>query len=206
MQNFGKSAQKKQAVSGSQPHLALPSLRATHGRGARKGQTLSIDFIFSSSFFLLSVLFLLLVWGSLLNRIVQERASVRLEQSATFAISSLVETTGDPANWESIGQNQTKAIGLSSERGVLSNQKLAALQSYNIIGSNASQQNYTQVKQILGIGDLGVHMQVVQNNSTVFDFGEPRHAKNENITYDYVVSRQVIYNSSLAQLTLEVWK
>ncbi|MFA5106006.1 MAG: hypothetical protein WC506_03535 [Candidatus Micrarchaeia archaeon] len=175
-------------------------------RGCHRGQILSNDLVIALSVFMAIVLVSFYIWNLANEQIGSARQVNSVEQAALFASDSLVQSQGNPPDWEYYPLNSTVSIGLASERNVISQQKLDALQAYNSpTPPNNSQ--YERVKEILGVGGMGFHIGIEQGNGTAYSFGEgvPLHFNNSTVIA-YVVERPVAYNNTPSTLIVEAWQ
>ncbi|MBI5224983.1 hypothetical protein HY989_03865 [Candidatus Micrarchaeota archaeon] len=171
-----------------------------------RAQLFSFDLI-------LSVSILLLLFGitvSIFSRtdaVMKENAIEKeISQNGNYALSSLIETSGYPTNWEQLAftDSNAKALGLATSAGHLNPQKVGKFFEL----ANSNENNYLLTKRILGID-------FPSSNYTleIYDLeGEKVYsttfASNNAIANSYSIyafQRLALLNNQPVRLSLRIW-
>jgi hypothetical protein len=166
-----------------------------------RGQLFSFDFIFALSLIVFLFALSLFVSGSISTSINNSEQQRELKISAAFALSALLETPGNPSNWDYLQFTDTnvKAIGLSSKKNVLEKHKVE--QFFTLANSGVS--NYNQLKGMIGLNlpSTNFALTISSLNGTLFDtFIQP--PKNASI---YSQQRIGMLNDQVVTIKLRVW-
>jgi hypothetical protein len=182
-------------------------LRIDPAQPGRKAQLFSTDMIIAIMLFIL--IFISIVWaGDFINTKIQSRENGRVMAiMADYAISSLVETQGEPAGWQNLADaafNETnvKSLGLSlssTEPWVLDLTKIDRLAQLDSV-------KYETIKRILGL--RGANFEFLlrleqKDRPSGIRIGIEPLQDSQNII---LLSRQALINSSYSNLTLIIWE
>jgi hypothetical protein len=165
----------------------------------RKGQIFSFDLMVSVGIFLVAVLLLIALWVFVVDRIGAHDEELNMADAAIHASNQLLLTGGNPASWHILDFGNVNALGISDGRDNLNSEKLE-----RFIALNGT--NYTDVKEMLGVGSYEMYVEVSHLNGTkICEFGNSMK-ENETETANYVVERMALLNDSAVRVRLEVWK
>ncbi|MFH2105778.1 MAG: hypothetical protein ABII22_00830 [Candidatus Micrarchaeota archaeon] len=148
----------------------------------------SLDFMFSTFIFLIVFMYLILLYSNYVDKYNIEEVKRALESEALSASEILVKTQGVPYNWEK-NTSQIYSIGLANSENVLDGDKVSFISSLN----------YDLLKNYTGFSrDYYLRLKTI-SGTTVFEKG--------NSTGELSVSiiRTVIYNNSIARLTVRLY-
>ena len=192
---LGMAPRRASAISGSRSTApcGLPSKK-----NFRHGQIFSLEIMMTFSFFLAAVLIFMASWNSISASYARE-AKLRGMQTSLLGISDMfVMSQGDPRNWEIGSMENSSAFGLASYRGVLSPQKLAALQSLNA--------SYAQVKESMGAGQADIYIAVYNaNGGMLYSFGLPVGTLQAG-TITAGIQRLAMLDGSLVKVNIQLWR
>lgn len=110
----------------------------------QKGQTVLIDFFFASIVFLIVFFAVQTQWTQDFQQAKDKSASQDMQLAAYAIAESLVKTTGEPGNWETLPVSSIERIGLAQSTLSLDTQKVNAFKNLDL--------NYSAVKEILRAG------------------------------------------------------
>lgn len=173
----------------------------------RSGQLFSADLMIAIILFILILVSIIWV-GDFLNAKIKSREDSRVMGiMADYAISSLVETTGQPANWQnlsntSFNESFVSSLGLavsSTQPWVLDLSKADRLSQLNA-------SKYDTLKRILGLrgADYEFLFTIQQKDRPAgIQIGLQPDTDAQNII---ILTRQALMNNSYANLTLTMWQ
>lgn len=166
-----------------------------------KAQIFSLDMVIAAGIFILILLSAAALWSYAGEKISIEESRNDMEMIARNSMSSLVETKGNPVNWNDYEFNSTNiySLGIADEFLVLNESKITSLQS----------SNYDIAKMILGI--LGPDYEFIINIDTWngsaylddYEIGIPPNSTASDIV---VVERVVLLNNTWAKTRMKLWK
>ncbi len=166
----------------------------------KKGQAWSLDFIMMSMI-LIAILFTIIYsWNFISIRWNNITVYNRQYVAGLILSESLVSSSGNPPSWEYLNTTNTSTliqIGLTNERNKINTAKLDRL-------NNLSLQNYSFVKQVLGIQNYEFFINVsnLDRNVTLYSIGNITQEFNDTVSFE----RVGLYNDSIVFLRVEVWK
>lgn len=168
-------------------------------RGAKTGQVLSSEIVLAFSLFMFALLVFLLAWGLISNSYAQENYD-RQMQGALMGISdTAILSPGDPADWEITALQDANSFGLAQSRGVLSPQKLSALQSLN-------SSHYDTVRERMGAGRFELYIEAQSQGGTVgYRFGKPADLS-DSAVYSASVERLALLGGEPTVLKVQLWR
>lgn len=168
------------------------------GKNSSRGQLLSSEVVLAMCLFLGALIAFMLAWNTISASYAQEQAQ-RQMQSALVGISDMaVLSPGDPADWEVSSQAGANAFGLAQSPGVLSAQKLAALQALN--------SSYDDVREKMGAGPLELYIEVGDSaGAPRYGFGKPANLSDSGVD-SLSVERLALLGGSPATLWVQVWR
>ncbi|MEM3556122.1 MAG: hypothetical protein QXF56_05370 [Candidatus Micrarchaeia archaeon] len=176
----------------------------------RKAQLFSQDIIFA----IILALFLLSMWFVLRDRVLHSISTSNdrtlIDEAASNALSQLLETSGNPSNWNKLGiinDNTVWSIGLVSERNVIDSEKLEKFVDL----SNGD--NYTTIKRFIGLERESYEFNFTVyslDGSVLYNTTRSPSASYGNASYSTMnttalVERYALLNNSLVKLRLGVW-
>jgi len=166
---------------------------------AMKGQLLSTEVVLAFSMFLAALVVFLLSWSFISYSFASQEEELQMQLALSGISDALVLSPGDPSDWESTVKENASSFGLASEKNVLSDQKLSALQSLN-------QTQYDAVREKMGAGRHQVYIEARSGNGTLFySFGRKSGQMNGSIA-SVTSERMAILNDSIAILKVEIWR
>lgn len=174
------------------PRAVFPGSRAS------RGQIISAELVIASSIFLASLAVFLLAWNSIFFSYSEEKADQQMQLALLGISDTLVLSPGQPADWESGAMQNASAIGLADSKSVLSEAKLAALESLN-------SSYYTQVKESMGAGALDVFIRVSLGSEELYSFGRPADLSASSVSAASV-DRLAMLNGSVADVKVQLWR
>ncbi|MEK7540381.1 MAG: hypothetical protein AAB558_03975 [Patescibacteria group bacterium] len=118
----------------------------------QKGQTVLIDFFFASIVFLIVFFAVQAQWTQDLEAAKEKSVSQEMQLKAYAIAETLVKTTGEPDNWETLAISSVERIGLAQSTLSLDTQKVNAFKNLD--------QNYSAVKEILRAGQYDYFFQL----------------------------------------------
>jgi len=162
----------------------------------KKGQIFSADALLGMIVFLFALSIVFYYFGQISERDRVFTESFEMKTIAFNSLSSIVETKGVPENWESKELQDAKSFGLSSERNVLSLEKLEKFSEFTMQDSNA-------VRKILGLGKYDFSLAISDFNGAVV-FSASSSSSSKSVSFK--TSRLSLYNGSPAIVSLEAFK
>ncbi len=171
-----------------------------------KGQLFSFDLI-------LSISILLLLFGitvSVFSRsdaVMKEFAFEReISQNGNAALSSLIETSGYPSNWEQLAftDSNVKALGLASSANSLNSQKVGKF--FDLANSNEN--NYVLTKRVLGIDfpSANYTLEIIDlEGNSEYSTTFPINSQITNFYSIYAFQRLALLNEKPVKLLLKIW-
>ncbi len=167
-------------------------------KNGMKGQLLSSEIILAMCLFLGALIAFMLAWNAIFASYAQEQYD-RQMQVALVGISDMaVLSPGDPADWEISAQARANAFGLAQSPGVLSLQKLAALQSLN--------SSYDDVREGIGAGPFDLYIEADDSTGTArYSFGKAADPQDSG-TDSLSVERLALLDGSPATLKVQLWR
>jgi len=174
--------------------MSLKSRRAVerseeHG-AKRRAQGSIIDFLVGFIIFILVFFINFYTWNSIEIKLVNTEQKFYFDSSIHNAVESLITKSGEPINWED-NTSSVISLGLAIEDNVLSNEKLAALNTtdYSLL-----------VESVLSTGDYQIR---IKNDSTlVYITGITPPITTKIVTR---VERLVRINDSYYQFIFKGW-
>ncbi|MFC2143497.1 hypothetical protein ACFLQN_03795 [Candidatus Aenigmatarchaeota archaeon] len=91
----------------------------------KKGQIVSMDVLFAFMIFLIAIAFLMALWESRIDRLVENNDRNHLETLSLEIADRLIRTGGFPVDWET-DPNNLITIGLASNDRIIDEEKLEA--------------------------------------------------------------------------------
>jgi hypothetical protein len=163
-----------------------------------KGQLLSSEVILAMCLFLGALIAFILAWNAISSSYAREQYD-RQMQVALVGISDMaVLSEGDPADWEISAQSGASAFGLASAPGVLSPQKLSALQSMN--------SSYDSLRERMGAGPFELYIEAGDSFGTPrYSFGRAANPLDSGVD-SLSVERLALLDNSPATLKVQVWR
>lgn len=148
-----------------------------------------------------------LLWQGNLRHLDRERKVLEMKYTAVQVVDYLVSGPGNPIDWE-VALNPT-AIGLASERLVLSDAKVSRLPG--LPESGFDKLSYEAVKTYLNIANYEYYLKIEANGALLFESGQPNDVgtyiqsdyptKDARIAY----SRAVEYENKVGLMTLVLY-
>ncbi len=167
-----------------------------------RGQIFSFDFIFAVSVIVFLFAIALFISDDVAN-VINERDSQRdLQLASSTALSVLIETPGDPSNWNNMefSDSNVKSIGLVSQRNVLDEAKLRRF--YEIADENF--ENYTQLKRTLAIDLPSSNFSLIIYNASNFIIFETAYEPPSTADV-HSLQRLAIIDNKPATVNLRIW-
>lgn len=161
-----------------------------------RGQILSIEIMLTFSFFLASVMIFMVAWNAI-SLSYQEEAEERQLESSLIGISDMaVMSQGYPVDWEVGARENASAFGLAISRGILSPQKLSALQSLN--------SSYDRLREGMGAGSAELYMEVEGEAGRLYEFGRPLPSGPR--FHSASAERLAVLEGSLVKVKVHLWR
>jgi len=178
----------------------------------RKAQLFSEDIIFAIVLVLFTFSLWLILRDRVLSMISAGETRRQLDEATSDALSQLLETSGNPANWNqlsTIDETTVASIGIASSRNTLDSDKIDKF--INI--SNSEGSNYTTIKRLLGLDRAGYKFNFTISSLdgvTLYDVsrlpsGELGNASYASLNTTAFIERFALLNNSLVKVTLGVW-
>lgn len=164
-----------------------------------KGQILSLEIILSFSFFLAAVLIFAASWNAIYDSYTNE-AQLRQMQTSVVGIGDmLVMSQGDPEDWEFGVLENATSIGTASSPGILSAQKLSALQSLNA-------SHYDTLRERMGAGPADIYLEVqTVSGSPLYAFGIQPDLQNGSVN-TVGTERLALLDGELVKVKVQSWR
>lgn len=162
----------------------------------KKGQIFSADALLGMIVFLFALSIVFYYFGQISERDRGFTESFEMKTIAFNSLSSLVETKGVPENWEFAGIQDAKSFGVSSERNVLSPEKLEKFSEFTLQDANS-------VRKTLGLGKYDFSLKISDFNGVEVFLAS---SSNSSKSVSFKTSRLSLYNGSPAIVSLEVFK
>ncbi|MDO8647131.1 MAG: hypothetical protein Q7R70_01815 [Candidatus Diapherotrites archaeon] len=162
----------------------------------KKGQIFSADALLGMIVFLFALSIVFYYFGQISERDRAFTESFEMKTIAFNSLSSLVETKGAPENWEFAEIQDAKSFGVSSERNVLSPEKLEKFGEFTLQDANS-------VRKTLGLGKYDFSFKISDFNGIEVFLAS---SSNSSKSVSFKTSRISLYNGSPAIVSLEVFK
>ena len=174
----------------------------------RKTQIFSLDLLIAILAFLTILTTSIVVWDYTTESITTKEKRNDLEISALHALSSLIETTGNPANWSSLSLNNfnetnVKSLGLIRNDSLsLSHKGLWEIDSKKLNFLNSSTINTS--RKILGLHGYKFNLTLKKYNGSTFNYNysvsDNFLDKSEIVRY----SRFALFENTKAEIILKL--
>ena len=154
----------------------------------KKGQLLSMDFVFSLSIFLAILLISIVIWRNLNIQITQYEMHTDLENRILITSNLLIKTAGTPNDWENFDlateQDKIISLGLAKRENVLNKTKI--LKFLDI--------DYDDTKTLLGIPRYEFCIEIADMTDTpiILDGEEIKCDLSADIANLYSIKRTVL--------------
>lgn len=163
-----------------------------------KGQILSLEVIVTFSFFLAAILIFIVSWNAIFATYQQEAALRQMQTSLVGISDMLVMSPGDPADWEVNAMGSASSFGLATTRGILSRQKIIALQSLN--------SSYDSMRESMGAGISNLYIEVgTTSGVALYSFGRPFDPSDRDI-YSASADRLALLDGQLVKVRVQLWR
>ncbi len=160
------------------------------GSGARRGQSILIDFVAALFIFVVLLAYFIILWDSFSGRYVSRAIQEGLETRAMAVADQLVESPGQPFNWTAAPAS-AQSVGLAATPNKLEQGRVDALASLP----------YANAKQVLGM-DSDFLITIQDQNGTVYaSVGQSP----SNQTLVAQVLRYAILNGKTVSVTVETY-
>jgi hypothetical protein len=165
-------------------------------RNSRKGQY-ALELLVSAVAFSLILASSISGWRDLEFKRFSYSSQQERFSAGSNALWQLTQSPGEPSDWENYALNESfpSALGLAKSPGELDAAKLNALVQLG------SQDNYSLVKQKLGLYNRNFLLEVKAGNQTLYSFGAQLNDSSEKSVFSTFSS---INSSSLVQVLLSV--
>jgi len=166
----------------------------------QKGQMLSTEIVLAMVLFMASLTAFLFTWNSISSTYSQELQQRQLQVALTSISDQMVLSTGDPQDWEFSTLQDSNSFGLAQSRGILSPQKLSALQTLNA-------SYYDQVREGMGAGRFDLYMETVDvaSGEVLYRFGKMVD-RSEIYQASASIDRLALMNNSMVRLRVQLWE
>lgn len=174
-----------------------------------KAQLFSLDAVVAIGIFIIIMVSAMWIWDYSREKVYLTELREDLELAARTALSSLVETPGNPASWhndqDSFNTTEVNSLGLSRGRPwVLLDDKVQSLQDWY------PSDNQT-CKELLGIQGYGYHLQMWKYNGGFPEDPDYEAGSSPTGTYNVVrVQRLALLSegasTSWLKIVLELWE
>ena len=163
----------------------------------RKAQISTLDLIFAVSLFVLVVILFEISWDSVLSAI-NMSGSENYQHAAYRIMDDLLETPGDPRDWNSSNVNM---IGIAKSRDVIDGDKFVSF--VDIVDDN-----YTRAKELLGVSSYEFYGNLSYPNGTgIVEFGlVPVNGTEIAVANGIALYKGNYANDKIVVLTIKVWK
>lgn len=163
---------------------------------SERGQLFTSDFIFASAMFVAA---LLLVHGytNIASMRMQHSNEIHeREYAARRTAQMLVISQGIPQNWHALPDQNIRAIGLSSEPNVLSEEKIKRFKKL-------ADENYAFLKEILGLQKYDIALKITETSGkTLYSIGASETQESEIAK----VSRAGLLNNAVVFVDVGVFE
>ncbi len=173
----------------------------------RKGQFFSVDLVIGGALFLFILLSVYTAYNGFSLHVRNQELNNDLFAIGYYVSSSLIETSGEPYDWETKnydgGQGGEKVKEDIFSLGLSQNRDGWVLDQYKINKFVELNQSYNDVKDVLGVRGPGYELFVnVSSSGNQYVFGiAPKNA--ENIVN---VDRFGLLNGAEAKINVKVWQ
>jgi hypothetical protein len=159
-----------------------------------RGQFFSPDMIIAMSVFVFSLLVFFSASNAVFNDVSIFEDRKLADESAHLAMNSMLLSSGEPWNWETLDFSSVSLFGLSFSPNVIEPAKVVMLA--NLLNNDVS---YLQTRVKLGLGAYDLYFRVSDSDgATIIYNGSPieggKLALNPKLKFSY--KRLVIFNSS----------
>jgi len=191
-------------------------LKSKLNNKSRKAQFFSSDLVIAIIIFIILMTTIIWLWEYTHERIFSSEKTAQIDISARIAISSLIETQGNPKNWSLFPANEfteanVHSIGLGKTQYLdgnnqwsLDSQKISRLASYTDTNSS-----YSTTKKILGLSNPDYEFYLAfnkWNGSSFAYYSSSGISASANSTGIISIERYALIDGEKAIITLMMWK
>ncbi|MFH0972018.1 MAG: hypothetical protein V1835_05645 [Candidatus Micrarchaeota archaeon] len=167
-----------------------------------RGQLFSFDFIFAVSLLVFIFAMALYTSDSVAASINAQEGERELKIAADNAISQLLETPGNPSNWDYLAftDSNVKSVGIAAGRNALNREKMERLMEI----MNSDSENYHLMKRILALDLPASNFSISIYNQSQFKLYEAGVAQTKTGTV-VSVQRLALLDDQPVMVNLRLW-
>lgn len=174
----------------------------------RKSQIFSLDMLIAMLAFVVILTSSIMIWDYSIETISSKERRNELELASIHVLSSLIETTGIPSNWNDLplkdfNETNIHAIGLVKNSPLGLNYKgpwEIDLKKINYLNSST----YNKTKKILGLEGYNFNLTIKKYDGNNFVFNYSVGGNISNATEVISLTRYALLDSQKAELILKV--
>lgn len=156
-----------------------------------RGQIASIDLLVSILLFVIIFITLRGIWLNNISTVGTELDQFQMQMQAKQSLNVLLNTSGDPTNWESVNPSLINLIGISDSKEVISNKKI----------NSFIKLPYLVSQEKMGLTKYDFNLELFSNETAILSYGMPI----DNNSKVVELKRFVVYNGGEALVVFKVF-